>query len=309
VSTTDSFLAIYTLRLEERPSRACGRSRRDPQQRLLAEGGNQGAARGQHVAAAEAAAVCEQRAVLPEQKPRVGAEWSMKPDRVRGDRRREPRAVASIADAVHRSKSGTDERQIRPVSGERRRQCRLDGGRAHPYLVFRRARGGSGQVDGGAGFPRDQVERDLVLGTEHRRYVVDRLTLGTALDDVHADRGGGDDPAALACSDGHGGEGATFVVAGGAVVDRFLGTAFACKDCVLGFDGLVRTDGRRDLDELAEELPAEYAVVFQALIAALELGYRAFSGALRRHRAKIKACEQIGPEIGHSLSVSPVLRQ
>ena len=27
-----------------------------------------------------------------------------------------------------------------------------------------------------------------------------------------------------------------------------------------------------------------------------------------RHRMKIKACEQIGPEIGHSLSVSPILR-
>jgi hypothetical protein len=59
---------------------------------------------------------------------------------------------------------------------------------------------------------------------------------------------------------------------------------------------------------LTEELPAEHAVVFEPLIASLELGDAVFSGAPRRHRVKIKACEQIGPEIGHSLSVSPILR-
>jgi hypothetical protein len=56
-------------------------------------------------------------------------------------------------------------------------------------------------------------------------------------------------------------------------------------------------------------LTAEHAVVFQPLIAALELGDVLFSGAPGRHRMKIKAREQIGPEIGHALSVSPILRQ
>jgi hypothetical protein len=46
---------------------------------------------------------------------------------------------------------------------------------------------------------------------------------------------------------------------------------------------------------LAEELPAEDAVVIQLLIAALELGHVVagglFSGAPRRHRTKIKARE------------------
>ena len=99
------------------------------------------------------------------------------------------------------------------------------------------------------------------------------------------------------------------MVSGGAVVDRFVGAAFAREHRVLGLDGLVRTDRRRDLDELAEELPAEHTVVFEVLIAALELGDALFSGALRRRRMKIKACEQIGPEIGHASSVSLILRE
>ena len=103
------------------------------------------------------------------------------------------------------------------------------------------------------------------------------------------------------------------MVAGGAVVDRLVGPAFAREHRVLGFNGLIRTDRRRDLDELAEELSAEHAVVFQALVTAFELGYvlaGAFlSGAPRRHRIEIKASEEIGPEIAHSLSVSPILQK
>ena len=103
------------------------------------------------------------------------------------------------------------------------------------------------------------------------------------------------------------------MVAGGLVSNGFVGPALAREHRVLGFDGLVRTGRRRDSDELAEELPAEHAVVIQPLIAALELGHvvagALLSGAPRRHRMKIKACEEIGPEIGHSLSVSPILRQ
>jgi len=40
-----------------------------------------------------------------------------------------------------------------------------------------------------------------------------------------------------------------------------------------------------------EELPAEHTVVFQALIAALELGDALFCGAPRRHRVQIKTGE------------------
>ena len=97
-------------------------------------------------------------------------------------------------------------------------------------------------------------------------------------------------------------------MANGLVSDGLVGTAFAGEHRMLGLDGLVRTDRRRDLDELAEELAAEHAVVFEPLIAAFELGDAVFSGAPRRQGVKIKAREQIGPEIGHSLSVSPILR-
>ena len=78
------------------------------------------------------------------------------------------------------------------------------------------------------------------------------------------------------------------MVAGGAVPDRLIGAAFAREHRVLGFDGLVRTDRRRYLEELAEQLAAEHAMVFQVLIAALELGDVALSGAPRRHRVQIK---------------------
>jgi hypothetical protein len=103
------------------------------------------------------------------------------------------------------------------------------------------------------------------------------------------------------------------MLAGGLVANGFVGPALASEHSVLGFDVLVRTNCRRDSEELAEQLPAEDAVVIQLLIAALELG-RLVAGALlcgarRRHRMKIKACEEIGPEIGHALSVSLVLRQ
>ena len=103
------------------------------------------------------------------------------------------------------------------------------------------------------------------------------------------------------------------MVADGLVSDGLVGPGFACEHRMLRFDGLARTGRRRDSDELAEELPAKHAVVFEPLIAALELGHVVaevrFSGTPRRHRVKIKACEQIGPEIGHYLSVSPILRQ
>ena len=82
---------------------------------------------------------------------------------------------------------------------------------------------------------------------------------------------------------------------------------------MLRFDGLARTGRRRDSDELAEELPAEHAVAIEPLIAAFELGDVLagvrFSGAPRRHRVKIEACEQTGREIGHPLSVSLILHQ
>jgi len=84
-------------------------------------------------------------------------------------------------------------------------------------------------------------------------------------------------------------------VAGGLVANGFVGPAFACEHRMLGFDGLVRKGQAGDSKELAEELPAENAVVIQLLIAALELGDVVagvlFSGPPRRHRTKIKARE------------------
>jgi hypothetical protein len=103
------------------------------------------------------------------------------------------------------------------------------------------------------------------------------------------------------------------VVVGGFVANGFVGEAFAREHRMLRLGGLVRTGQAGDSEELAEELPAEHAVVIQPLVAALELGHVAagalLSGAPRGHRTEIKACEEIGPEIGHALSVSPILRQ
>ena len=103
------------------------------------------------------------------------------------------------------------------------------------------------------------------------------------------------------------------MVAGGLIPDGFVSPAFAAEHRMLGFDVLVRAGCRCDSDELGEQLPTEYTVELQSLIAAFELGnVRAgalASGVPRWHRLGIKAREQIGPEIGHSLSVSPVLHQ
>jgi hypothetical protein len=232
----------------------------------------------------------------------------MEPDGVGRDGGREPCAVASLADAVHRSQRGTDEREIRAVRGERGCQRCIDGWGAHPDFELRRASRGGVEVDGRAGFPWNQVERDLMVGAEDGRHVVDGLVLRAVLGRVHADRRGRYDAATLPGRDGGGAERSAVVVPDGLVSDGLVGQAFAGEHRMLGLDGFVRTDRRRDLDELSEELAAEHAVVFEPLIAALELGGDAFSGAPRRHRTKIKACEQIGPEIGHSLSVSPILR-
>jgi hypothetical protein len=118
---------------------------------------------------------------------------------------------------------------------------------------------------------------------------------------------------ALSGRDRDRGEGSPVVVAGGLVSNGFVGPALASEHRVLGFDVLVRTSCRRDSKELAEELPAEHAVVIELLIATLELGHVVagvlFFGGPRRHRMKIRASEEIGPEIGHSLSVILILHQ
>jgi len=92
------------------------------------------------------------------------------------------------------------------------------------------------------------------------------------------------------------------VLAGGFVSNGFVGPALAGEHRVLGFDVLGGTSCRRDSGELAEELPAEHAVVLQSLIAALELGYGVagapLSGAPRRHRMKIKTFQEIGQRSG-----------
>jgi hypothetical protein len=102
-------------------------------------------------------------------------------------------------------------------------------------------------------------------------------------------------------------------VPGGLVPDGFVSPAFTAEHRMLGFDVLVWAGCRSDSDELGEQLPTEQTVVLQSLIAAFELGYAGTgapaSGVTRWHRLGTEAREQIGPEIGHSLSVSPVLRQ
>ena len=53
------------------------------------------------------------------------------------------------------------------------------------------------------------------------------------------------------------------MVADGLVSDGLVGPGFACEHRMLRFDGLARTGRRRDSDELAEELPAKHAVIFE----------------------------------------------
>src|ERR1044072_559535 len=95
------FIAIYTLRLEERPSHVAGGSRRHPKKRLLGVRRHQDAFLGQDVTAAEATAVRQQWAVLPQQQPFIGSEGPVEPQRVRGDRGGELRAVPTLTQSVH----------------------------------------------------------------------------------------------------------------------------------------------------------------------------------------------------------------
>jgi hypothetical protein len=88
------------------------------------------------------------------------------------------------------------------------------------------------------------------------------------------------------------------------VADRFIGSALAGEDRVLGFDGFLRTGQRCDPEELAEQLTTEHPVVLQLLIPAVVLCGHAVAG---RGLGDVQAAEQIGPEIGHPLSVSQIL--
>ena len=143
-------------------------------------------------------------------------------------------------DTVHGPQRGSDERQIRGIGSEGGCQLRVDGRGAHPYLELRRAGGAGVEVDGRAGFPRDQIERDFMVGADDSGHLVDGLPLGPSsgaciqIDDVATD------PAALPGGDGDGGEGSTFVLAGGLVSDGFVGPALAGEHRMLGFDVLVR---------------------------------------------------------------------
>lgn len=103
------------------------------------------------------------------------------------------------------------------------------------------------------------------------------------------------------------------MVAGRLVLDGFVRPSFSRKHGVLRLDCLVRTSCGCDSNELGEELAAEHSVVFQSLVATFEPRtiscVAPVTGALRRHRAELEALQQIGPEIGHSASVSHVLQQ
>jgi hypothetical protein len=125
-----------------------------------------------------------------------------------------------------------------------------------------------------------------------------------ALDSVHADRGGRDGAATLPGDDRDCGKGSAFVLQRRVVVDRLIGSALPHENRVLGFHRLIRTGQRRDAEELPEDLAAEHPVIFQLLIPALEYVRIAVS---RRCRGDVQTRKQIGPEIGHSPSVSQIL--
>ena len=54
--------------------------------------------------------------------------------------------------------------------------------------------------------------------------------------------------------------------------DRVVGAPLAGEDGMQRLDGFVRADPASRLDELAEQLAAEHAVVLELLVAALEGG-------------------------------------
>jgi len=124
-------------------------------------------------------------------------------------------ASSSLADTVRRPQGGTVERAIRGIGSERGCELSVDGRCAHPHLEFRWTRDGGVEVDRSAHLPREQVERDLMVGAEDGGHLVEGLSLGAVLMCVHADRGCRHDPAALPGGDGDGGEGSTLVLAGG----------------------------------------------------------------------------------------------
>jgi hypothetical protein len=82
-----------------------------------------------------------------------------------------------LVDAVHGPQRGTDEREIRGIGGERGSKLRVYGWGAHPKLERRWTCRGGVEIDRRASFPWDQVERDLMLGTQDGGNVVDGLAL------------------------------------------------------------------------------------------------------------------------------------
>jgi hypothetical protein len=89
-------------------------------------------------------------------------------------------------------------------------------------------------------------------------------------------------------------------VNGDVVFDGLLGPTLPGEDRVQRLDRLARADERRRADELGEKLATEHSVVFEALIAGGEV-------VSRPRGADVQAREQVGPELGHPLSVSEIL--
>ena len=77
-----------------------------------------------------------------------------------------------------------------------------------------------------------------MVGGDDSGHLIDGLPLARVLGCVHTDRRCGYHPAALPGGDGDGGEGSTFVLAGGLVSNGFVGPALAGEHRVLGFDVL-----------------------------------------------------------------------
>jgi hypothetical protein len=89
-------------------------------------------------------------------------------------------------------------------------------------------------------------------------------------------------------------------VKGDVVFDGLVGPALAGEDRVKRLDRLLRAHQRSRTDELGEELTTEHSVVFEVLITGGEV-------VSRPRGADVQAREQVGPKLGHPLSVSEIL--
>src|ERR1700712_2100538 len=232
VSTCGGGRTVCTQRLEARRKggkRSRHRSIRDAEQGLLGIRRDEGTVLAEKIAAPEAPATGEYRAVLAQQHPLVACERPVEPHGVTGHRRGELGAVAGLAQPVHRPYRRADQREVRCVRGERGREVCVDRWRAHPYLELGGAGGWRIEVDDRPRLPGNQVEAYLVFGAQRRADRVDGLQPGAVLGDVHRDRRGADRALALCGGDRQRRERPALVMDGCVVLDGFVGATLPRK--------------------------------------------------------------------------------